>query len=170
MNLIRQLEKLGQDASGIRSLNGGGCAVYAAAVAKRLHALDVPVWGAVSMRAYDDPENVDLDAIRFNNRNNSNKLRTVWDWNEYGVGFHHVLVQFVHEGKIWTHDSNGTVPKPVKVENTCGGIVVNGHLTVAELVSIASRQAGWSSAFNRRTGIPAIKRCVARHLSIEALE
>lgn len=163
MRIAEQLQALGVDMENrIEYLNRGGCAVYAAHVAARLHKLGLPVWGVVSMAWGGD--NVDLNAIRMNNR-----PRCVYDWNRAGVDFNHVLLQFVHDGTIWTHDSNVTVPQAVKREPTCNGRIVRGNLTLSELQALASRQEGWNRCFSRAEGIPIIKAGVRRHLSLRAL-
>lgn len=164
MQIPRQLSALGADMNErIDALNAGGCAVYASHVAARLHRLGVPVWGVVSMAWGGD--GVNLNTIRVNA-----KPRTVYDWNAAGVDFNHVLIQFVHDGRIWTHDSNTTVPKALEHESTCYGRIVEGAMTVRELQTIASKQEGWNRCFHRESGIPEIRSGVRRHLSLRALE
>jgi hypothetical protein len=163
MRLIENLVALGQDCNdNIEYLNAGGCCVYAAHVAKRLHALHVPTWGIVGQSWGN--RGLDLNEIRRNNR-----PRTTTDWNRAGVHFTHVLVQFVHDGKVWTHDSNRTVPEAIKRESTCYSEILPGLLTTGELTALASKQEGWNRMFDREAGIPVIQSNVRKYLSTRAL-
>jgi hypothetical protein len=76
----------------------------------------------------------------------------------------HVLVGFAYEGKVWTHDVKNTTDKRLRREPTFGGSLCPGYLTVPELVKIARARKDWNPAFYRRSGIPAIRASVRRHL------
>ena len=113
------------------------------------------VWAVITSQLRDD----DLNIVR-----NESKPRTLRDWNNSGVLIGHIMVQFEHEGRIWSHDARNTCTARIKYEPTYGGRLVPGYLTVPELVSVASQPWGWNPAFSRRSGVPAIRAAVRRHL------
>lgn len=159
LNVKRQLEALAEKASEIPRLNHGGCCVFAALVAERLHAVGIPVWGVVS----EHDAKADLNEVRLTKK----PQNTVASWNAAGVWFRHVLVQFALDGKVWTYDSEGLVEGSPKVEDTCGGKLYSGNLTVSELNELA-KSRGWSSAFDRGE-IPRLRKLCDNYLSPEAL-
>lgn len=158
--VLRQLDKLANDASRIPYINWGGCGVFASMVAERLHALGIPVWGVVS----EDCADKDLNEVRLT----AKPKNTVPSWNAAGVWFKHILVQFALDGKIWTYDTSGVVAGSPEREATCGGKLYAGNLTVQELKELAGNPRGWSPTFNR-VRIPDIEALINEHLSIKAL-
>jgi hypothetical protein len=134
-------------------INHGGCAIYAANVAMALNDVGVTVWAVVSSALRDD----DLNVVR-----NQSRPRTLHAWNNAGVYINHVLVQFEYRSRIWTHDARNTTCRKIKREPTYGGRLVPGYLTLPELVTIAMARKGWNPAFDRRSGIPAIRAAVRR--------
>ena len=160
MQLIEQLRALGSDMEEqLPYLNHGGCCVYAANVAKRLQKLGVPVWGIVA----DRDACANLNDARFNS-----SPKSVREWNAEGVEFNHVLIQFVHDGKIWTHDSGTTTDRKLECDPTLGAPILDGNLTVGELTALAE-DTRWNWMFDRDEGIPAITAGVKQHLSKRAL-
>lgn len=161
MQLIEQLRVLGTETeNAIPELNSGGCCVYAAAVAKRLQRLGVPVWGVAS----DQYRRANVNVARLRN-----KPKTMSEWNSAGVGFNHVLIQFVHDGKIWTHDSGTTTDDKLSSDPNFGYPLSEGNLTVGELTALAASD-GWSHWFDRESGVPVIHNNIAKHLSKRALQ
>jgi hypothetical protein len=141
----------------IPEINRGGCAVHAANIAIALEDAGMTVWGVVSSALRDD----DLNVVR-----NETRPHTLYQWNNAGVYMNHVLVQFEHKGKVWTHDVKNTTDKRLRKEPTFGGSLCPGYLTVPELVKIAMARKGWNPAFNRRSGTPAIRAAVWRHICV----
>lgn len=157
--LVDDLRELGAHVEGLLpDVNSGGCCVYAAYVARRLHRLGVPAWGVVSNRDID-PGNADLNAIR-----RKRKPRNVRDWNNSGVIFSHVLVQFVEGGQIWTHDTGTTTDRVLERDPTLNRPMMAGYLTVSELSALSSNQDGWNDMFDRDEGIPVIRAAVREYL------
>lgn len=173
VDLIAALEVHGEDANErIEALNAGGCCVYAAHVAERLAKLGVPVWGVVGMwGAHENGYNA--NEIRERIIEEGGDPLDVGAWNDNGVEFNHVLIQFVHRGRVWLHDSNGTRPveqdDPELTEDTCGTDVMAGYLTVRELRAFADQPEWWNCWFDRDTGIPAIRAGIRRNLSVRNL-
>lgn len=137
-------------------VNHGGCGVYAAKVAMALQDRGIEVWGVISSPLRND----DLNIVR-----NESNPRTVRQWNDAGVIFNHVLVQFEHRGRIYTHDARNTSAGKLKREPTFGGLICPGYLTVPEMVTLAAHPKGWNSAFDRKAGIPVIKKAIRRFLN-----
>ena len=138
-------------------VNHGGCAVYASHVAQALEARGLTVWAVLTSQLRDD----DLNIVR-----NQSKPRTLRQWNDAGVLIGHVMLQFEHEGRIWSHDARNTCIGRIKYEPTYGGRLVPGYLTVPELVSIASQPWGSNPAFDRRSGVPVNRAAVRRMISL----
>jgi hypothetical protein len=161
MSLIDQLRTLGEGVSSkLRYVNYGGCCVYAATVARALQELGIPVWGIAADNWVSDK--INLNVVRA-----TNKPKNHLEWNKAGVQFGHVLIQFVHRGEIWTHDSDNTRPGAVSRDPTCGLRVVEGYMTVPELEALASSEQGWNPTFDREVGIPVIKSEVDRLITFE---
>jgi hypothetical protein len=145
-------------------INSGGCAVYAAHVARRLKALGVPVWARVA----DFSRRTNLaEARRALHTNNRNARRPFYarDWNGAGVGFNHVLIQFAHGGDVWTHDAENTEQGDPSYDPTLGNPMLPGYMTTREVWDIASRnEREWNTQFPRDTGIPLIREAVNKFL------
>ena len=129
--------------------------MYAAHVAMALEARGLTCWAVITSLLRDD----DLNAVR-----NQSKPRTLREWNDAGVLIGHVMVQFEYNGRIWRHDARNTVLAKSRREPTFGKLLCPGYLTVPELVTIAAARTGWNPAFSRRSGVPAIRAAVRRHL------
>jgi hypothetical protein len=156
-DIIARLRACGADVtSRVPEVNKGGCGVYAAKVAMALEDAGLTVWAVVSSALRDD----DLNVVR-----NESRPYTLNQWNGAGVYMSHVLVQFEHRGRVWTHDARNTTCRKTKQEPSFGGRLVPGYLTVPELVTIAMARKGWNPAFDRRSGIPVVRTAVRRHLS-----
>ena len=120
-----------------------------------LEARGLTCWAVITSLLRDD----DLNAVR-----NQSKPRTLREWNDAGVLIGHVMVQFEYNGRIWRHDARNTVLAKSRREPTFGKLLCPGYLTVPELVTIAAARTGWNPAFSRRSGVPAIRAAVRRHL------
>lgn len=133
------------------NINAGGCAVYAALVARTLTDAGVPAWGVV--RNWDN--NTPLDKVR-------EKLSPFWkdatDWYRAGTSFNHVLVQFELDGKKYFHDTEGTGETTRSMAR-----IVPGKLTVAELEKLAASPRGWNDWFSR-DHIPQVRKYVKSFL------
>jgi hypothetical protein len=163
VRLIEQLKAMGSDTqTSLDHLNAGGCCVYAAEVSSRLAELGVPVWGVVSS-GWASESGLNINDIRLNQR-----PQNVREWNRAGIRFGHVLIQFVHGGEIWTHDSADTAPATTG-KHACRTDLFGGYMTVPELKALAGTQEGWNSMFDREEGIPVIRQNVTDYLSAEAL-
>lgn len=157
-DLIERLRACGSEVIANAPLvNHGGCAVYASHVAQALEARGLTVWAVITSMLRDD----DLNIVR-----NQSKPRTLREWNDAGILIGHIMLQFEHEGRIWSHDARNTCTGRIKYEPTYGGRLVPGFLTVPELVNIAAARKGWNPAFRRRTGVPAIRAAARRHLGV----
>src|SRR6185437_5090282 len=98
-NLVERLEGVGQFALlTIPHINGGGCAAYAAAVARGLQRLNVHTWALIDGCA-DGRDSVKQDLAQPITEKSDAELRAL------AVRGQHILVQFHWSGHAWTHDA-----------------------------------------------------------------
>jgi len=158
MNLIDTLRDVGRDTlSEFSTINWGGCCVYAAVVAAWLQEHDITTWGLVADKK-QSPSAVDSARPK--------DPLFVSNWNDNGITFFHVMVQFEHEGKVWTHDTESTIDNELecKAVTQFSNKICPGYLEVAELVSLAS-DSHWNSQFDRSL-IPSVAKRVWRNLEL----
>lgn len=157
MSIIRKLNRLGKAVNAkYPYINNGGCCVYAALVAEALLLHKINCKGIVaSWHAECIPS---IDEIRpFIKRN------MLYEWQDNGVSFSHIGLEFEYKGKMKHYDSNG-VNKATKSLDFMP--IYNGRLNIVELQKLASRKAGWNDSFNRRH-IPAIRKMVFEYLAVD---
>lgn len=155
-DLIARLRACGAEVlASAPTVNHGGCGVYASHVAQALEARGLTVWSVITSQLRDD----DLNIVR-----NQSKPRTLREWNDAGVLIGHVMLQFEHEGRVWSHDARNTCTGRIKYEPTYGGRLLTGYLTLPELITIAAARKGWNPTFRRRSGVPAIRAAVRHYL------
>lgn len=166
MNLLDTLRELGDAINeSCPTINLGGCCVYAAAVAKRLEALGIPV--DVCVPTYGHAETV--DEARNNLRNNGSAGRTAKEWEEAGLYFAHVAVRFQYEGVWWTHDTDALhegrdgFGKCSWNDDKPRYQALPDGMTPDEALRIASHAKGWNSSFDRRD-IPMVRSMVEEAL------
>lgn len=165
-NIAAQLRKLGKAINAeVPTINRGGCAVYASRVVAALQARGIDAWAKLGMW---EPEDVTVDRARQLMQENGNdpENSSTYEWNDYGLDFNHVVVQFEYRGRIYTHDSNFTVSRPIKIEPTCGTKLIPGQMTVAEVSSIVRESKGWNPCFDWGM-IPDVERIITAHLGQE---
>lgn len=96
-----------------------------------------------------------------NNRNVNSKH----NWSSNGIDFWHVAVQFMHDGKWYSCDSD-SVHRGIdrfgkrRLMHKAPG----SGFTVNEAIGFAEEVEGWNSCFNR-TDIPAVKNLIDKYLS-----
>ena len=157
MDLIANLNSLGMDVNAkYRSINYGGCAVYAAIVGKELQALGVEVKVLVGGGWSSNPA-VSVDEAR----KNVKKIGRKTDWHENNISFGHVGLEFFWKRRKYHYDSNGA-HKPQKTLD--GSTIHKGRMTLEECTAIAAEPQGWNTSFNRRQ-IPALRRMIKAHFA-----
>jgi hypothetical protein len=159
MSIHESLNLLGQAAEkSIPALNYGGCCVFAAEVGKALKAKGIPVRGvARPSYAFWEDEAPDLRRIEKQMGDNSN----AYDWEDAGADLQHVGLQVKLGRKWYNYDSEGLSPD---LSNLRGRPAYSGHLSVKALDKLAAVPDNWNRAFNRKRGVPAIKRLVREYL------
>ena len=138
MTLIPKLEELAHTIDDqISKVNRGGCCVVASLVALHLQHV-VPVRGVV----FDEwgRSNQSIDEVRPLIHNNNKS-----EWNDNGVNFGHVKVEFDYGGTTYQFDSDGVT---LVDHNTIDCDQIPGYLNVDELIYLAA-DTGWNSWFNR---------------------
>ena len=131
-----------------RSINSGGCCVMATLIAERL----IDVVPDVEIKVYTWSEHDDVDALREEIIDPMNKF----EWNEAGVSFTHVWVEFVLDGTRYAIDSDHGVLE-VAAFHSREGRPMAGAFTLDEARSFAMDGQGWNSCFDRDQ-IPAMQR------------
>lgn len=131
-------------------INDGGCCVFASLVARRLSAF-FPTRIVVG----DDEVSTTIDLAREYAADNC-----IYQWNDAGIGFGHVIVEFDCGGKTYHYDTSGCVEKS-DTTNLFDYKIYAGYLTVQEAEELASTPRGWNTVFNRKD-IPEIKWLVKR--------
>lgn len=153
MELIYQLNKLAAEMQDItKYINYGGCCVVAAAVAPLLKK-QVPTKIRVAAHEWYY-ENINLkEAMKKVNRE---LIDDCYQWNDNGVYFGHVYLEFEYNGITYYFDSDGVslTPPIEEVFRT-----YEGNLTHTAARKLASNSSNWNSVFPRST-IPDIRRAV----------
>ena len=134
----------------------GGCCVVAAHVAKYLsNRFETRIVSLQSSWGFDGAK--DLDWLR----ENIDPLNP-HDWEDNGVDFHHVFVEFKYRGKWWAYDSTeGPLPRRQFMKRT-SGIRNKGYFTIQEATILADTPF-WNPSFKRKK-IPVIRQRIGRAL------
>lgn len=157
MSIIEKLDELGEVVSDLYpNINNGGCCVFAAMVVNELQKQGIKASGIVIDSGARS--SIHIDEVR-----PLIKTNTVNEWQNNGVFFWHVAVEFTMGNKKHHYDTGGVK----KATNAFGGIpVYKGRMKLEEMKSIAARQPGWNPAF-RRKDIPAIRKLVKFYLKVD---
>jgi hypothetical protein len=158
MNLTRRLNRLGSAVNVVSPhINHGGCCIYAALVAEELNKQGIHAAGIVT-DGWSTPD-AHIDEVR-----PFIKINTIDEWENNGVSFNHVAVEYTIDGKTRHYDTSG-VKKPNK-RTFCGKRMYEGRLTLKEMKDLAARKQGWNRDFNR-AHIPMIRNMVKYYLSVD---
>jgi hypothetical protein len=131
-------------------INAGGCCMFAGLLASYLEKV-----GGAKTRVRVVDWYTDEDAIK--KARPKVKRNTPAEWNEHGVHFNHVAVEFIYKGNVYHIDARG-----ITTEKRRRFTFLKDGLTVKEATELGSTQRGWNRCFDRRE-IPAIKRRVAKY-------
>lgn len=157
MPIIQLLDKVAREVEFkvTSELNRGGCAVYASLVGRWLKQV-VPVDVAVS----DDCSSISVAEARDIGLVGTADLD---EWNNCGLTFGHVVLDFEYNGQQYWYDSNGAVPQSLTggCDPTFHLPVLDGRLSVEEIIILAQVETGWNTRFNRNE-IPKIKGIIDR--------
>lgn len=152
MKLIEQLDALGAHVNRkYEYLNNGGCCVFAAIVARELHNRGIPVGGIVA--SYSGAANI--DEIRPLIKKNIHS-----EWDDNGISFSHVGVEFKVGRAVKHYDSNGVHGKAKKLDKM---VIYKGRMTVQELEALARKPDGWNDMYDRKN-TPGLRRMVKQYL------
>ena len=125
----------------VESLNNGGCGVFAAIAAKRLHRLGVEAVVKVASYNAEYDRNLLLNALK-------DGATTKEDFSQRDVDFDHVWVEVKWKGEQWHFDSNNFH----RAKNRCcliGAPFFKGSLNPFLALSVA-RSRKWCSRFDRK--------------------
>lgn len=153
--LLAALEKIGDRIHAeVPYVNHGGCAIVAAAVARRIKRLGLPVDIATGGYHYTKPAAVVRERVA--------DPTDPYEWDRAGLGRGHLAVRFPLGDMAYTWDTNGFAPDD---EPVLGGSEweKNGEfgtgLTIEECTAMVRRKRGWNPTFDRRH-VPTIRRIV----------
>lgn len=158
MSIIKKLNALAESVTDeVEDLNYGGCGVFAAMVAKFLNDKGIP---ATCFACYSpgrgDPGNSITEARKL-----VEDVGDCSEWEDNGVSFYHVGVEFKHRGRMYFFDSHGVV---APADEFHGIPVQEGRLTLDEMEAMAERPHNWNRWFNRQQ-IPHLQSLVKEHLN-----
>jgi hypothetical protein len=156
MKLIGTLNKLGNQANeSVGHINAGGCCVYAAAIATHLQHVCKKVRVLVGD---NDTWRNSIPKVR-----NQVAANTPSEWNNNGIQFGHVIVEFEYRGRVYHYDSNGVTKKADRTA-TLGYKLLKGALTIQEATELGNCARGWNYHF-LRNDIPRLHNMIDEHLS-----
>lgn len=146
-----QLQLLCTQLNDIPNINKGGCCVVAATVANHMQHL-YPTRIRVSNDWYTN-DDTPIDQVA----SSLDEPDDLYCWNDNGIDFGHVFVEFEYKGHTYFIDSNG-VTLAGRTDPTYNWIVYNGELPL-KLAKRLIYSEGWNTKFNR-TAIPKVKKLI----------
>lgn len=153
MMLIDHLNELGVEVNArIPKINYGGCAVFALMVTRQL--MKIGLRPRIILASY--PGSLPLREVVPKLSN----IKYQHNWNDYGLYFCHLGVEFTYEGKKYHYDSNGCNPAG---EELLGYKIVDGWMRIKWVEQIFSVPSNWNNEFNRRN-IPELQKIVENYL------
>jgi hypothetical protein len=160
MELITKLDKLSSVvAERYPTINYGGCGVFAALVVTELKKHNIHATGIVAAYDADEPDGPTIDTVRPQIKKKTN----VHEWNNNGISFYHVGVEFKIGRQRKHYDSTGVKTASKMLDHMP---IYKGRLERDELRALASKQSGWNVRFDR-SNIPALRRLVKKHLEVK---
>lgn len=156
MNLITALNTLGERVNRwYPFINCGGCCVFAVLVAEELQRRGIETCIIVGADVDEDEEIADLREVEKKAKNNKA------DWNNNGVFFNHVGIEFRFGDEFYHYDTDGVHPEDVML-----GIyrIYGGGITVETAKALAEEADGWNTTFDRKK-IPSLRRHIRRYLA-----
>ncbi len=138
----------------IKYANHGGCCVVAVELAKHLRDI------------YPTKIRVSTDYDEFADHDVTDAAQRVYDhadgkeWNDNGIYFGHVVVEFKYKGRKYHMDTNG-VKRATDVDPTFGWLLYPGELPFESAKLLADQDKGvWNHTFNRKQ-IPKLRKMVS---------
>jgi hypothetical protein len=155
VKIAQLLTKLGKRISRkYKTINFGGCCVYASIVADELNKRGVG--SSIIVCAEETMHNTNGGGINEARLAGAGKASR-HTWLDHGVYFGHVGVE-VRVGNVYFHHDVTTTSIADTYFN--GDRIYAGRLTVTEAATLAADPNGWNPTFNRNA-IPALKRDIA---------
>jgi hypothetical protein len=160
MNILSQLKKLGKRInSDFSNINDGGCAVFAAAVIKELEEKGISAYARVCSPICEKNYGKSVTYARENSRPRS--LKHGRDWNDMGVRFHHVVVEFTINGIHYFYDSDNLRRNSPRFT---GYHVRKGQISPKEIQQIAhDGTVRWNDCFDRKH-VPEVQKTVEEYI------
>lgn len=137
----------------VENMNAGGCAVFAAFVARRLEKMGIETNIRIG-QFYTKPA---PNAVAMARKENA---RYAPDYSRHDISFGHVIIEFKWMGETFHFDSDNLAPA-AKTTKLCDFPIHSEPITPKECLLIARRRQGWNWMFNRKQ-IPFILRTVSK--------
>lgn len=151
---LAQLRKLTANLKrNLRYPNSGGCCVIAVEIANHLQKI-YPTKIRISTE-YDDVNDTTVPVAA----SNISDPADGFEWNDNGIYFGHVVVEFKYKGRNYHMDTGG-VSRATGCDPTFGWPFYVGDMTIAHARILARQDEGvWNSTFDRRQ-IPKMRKLV----------
>lgn len=150
--VIKKLDLfMGEIESKYPDINCGGCCVFAALIGKYLEKQGIPV--RIRAASMDGDNGANLTEIRKEIRRNN-----IFVWENYGVEFNHVIVEFDYKGETYHCDATG-VHYEDSVDPAFGWYLQDGYISVKDAAELAKAKSGWNPTFDRKL-IPSLRKMV----------
>ncbi len=161
-SLLNKLEKLSLEMTRkIKRINYGGCAVVAYAIATR-----IGIKTKVKVSGY----NANYYKTSLNKIEKTFKEKydiddpNLDDWDDRGVDFNHVFIEFKYEGKSYYWDSDGLTD--ANGWDCEGEKVYNGDISMRTIRNLAGKSNGWNTRFNRND-IPKLFKIIDKYFDTD---
>ncbi len=140
----------------VNNINAGGCAVFASCIgeALKLRGIETRIIVAASWGTEEKNINQARQNLIFADRKS--------EWNNEGIHFHHVGVEYIIDNDAFHYDSNGVQLAGVKLGEW---LLYEGRMSVEDAAAVAGEEEGWNSSFSR-DDIPTLRRFIRTFLHV----
>lgn len=137
--------------------NHGGCCVIAVEIAKHLRTVyPTKIRVSTDLTGYDELADTDISEVADNMCDHAD----CDEWNDNGIYFGHVVVEFKYRGRNYHMDTNG-VKRAKDVDPSFGWIFYPGEFPLKPAQTLANNtDHTWNSMFNRKQ-IPSLRKMVS---------
>jgi len=136
-------------------INSGGCCVFAACIGEelKLRGIETSIIVAASW-GIEANINQAREKVAVPNRKQ--------EWNNAGINFHHVGVEYIIDHDSFHYDSNGSH----HADGMLGDwMLYDGRMSVEDAAGLANEEEGWNTCFNRGD-IPTLRRFIRTFLHL----
>jgi hypothetical protein len=152
---VTDLQELASRVSRVTdNINYGGCAVFASMVAPHVSIF----FPGSKIRVMGRNPEIDISAVR------PSDPTDVHEWNDNGVHFGHVVIEFQVKGETFYFDSDGVHTRQALENEYPFAEFHVGEMLLEDVTALASQPDGWNWMFERQF-IEPMKRAMREFLS-----